>query len=309
MSEDFMLSCSFNQTKTLFTIGTMKSFRIYRINPEFPKIKNRLTLYERVLDGAISICEVYFESNLIVLVGGCKIPKFQKNKVIFWDEEKCKITNEMVFNTFIKNVKLKADYIFVSTESALHVINLLSLQEIDSIDLTGIPKNCSLKGLFSINTSSTSTILCCPDQNEGFIKIKNYDDNTTLLLNAHKSSIDLIQLSDDGNIVATASQKGNIVRIFRTMDGLNIGKLRVAKNGRKICNIAFDSHCDTLAVNCSCGEIFIYDISEIKKKAYSNRKESSNAPMKFNSFKIKEIKRDDYRREKTILEKIGFQDY
>lgn len=328
--DDVMLSCSFNQTKTMFAIGTDKGFRIYKINNE-PNysLENRIVLYDKHLDGGLSIVELYYESNIIALVGGGKFPKYPKNKVVIFDEEKNHISNEIsitteieinynnkesyklslndnnVSNSKINNVKIKNNLIVVACEESIHVLNLFSLQEIDVIDISNSPYKCIIKGLFTINLSNNCNIIVYPDPNKGSVMIKNYSKNTNLLLNAHDSDIEYIQLSDDGSLLATISEKALCIRVFRTHDGIMLGKYSLNNTNNAINKentnkkleiycVVFDSDNNYLAANCNNGEIIIFSLNSIKDKiiAISNVKENNH--IKYTSYVTKEIIRSDY---------------
>lgn len=322
-----MLSCEFNQTKSMISIGTSKGFRIYKINQEEKENNNKLTLYQKDFEGGLSIVEMYYDSNLLILVGGGKIPAFPKNKVILWDEEKSKITNELVFNNFIKSVKVNKTNLFISTDVSLHILNLLSLQEIDIIDLPN--SNCQ----FTISKSESNSVLCYPHENPGSVVIKNYNEGNTILIQAHKCHIGNIILSDDGFLLATASITGKIIKLFQSSDGRLLGKLRVTKEklfineneanealaSRKtikslsdirLCSLGFKEDNSLLSVSIqsnTCTEVLIFDISSLVKQAYLLRKESVGL-MKFNSFKIKEVKFQSSHKEKGFFERIGVTD-
>ena len=102
--DDQMLYVSFNQDSSCFALGTERGFKIYN---SFPFKDN----FERVLEGGIGIVEMYYRSNIIALVGGGKNPKYNKNKVIIWDDYQAKVISELKFTSSIKNVKMKKDKI------------------------------------------------------------------------------------------------------------------------------------------------------------------------------------------------------
>ena len=96
-----ILYISFNQDNTCFAVGTEIGYKIYDLlNPN-------LDYYERVLDGGIGIIEMLYKSNILVLVGGGKYPKYPQNKVILFDDNSGKIITELSFNGNVNNIKLK----------------------------------------------------------------------------------------------------------------------------------------------------------------------------------------------------------
>lgn len=82
------------------------------------------------------------------------------------------------------------------------------------------------KGVIAINASDQTSILCCPaelkDKKElGIVQVWNLDDikDQCLIVHAHESSLSILELNYDGTLLATASQKGTLIRIFDTNTG------------------------------------------------------------------------------------------
>lgn len=313
-----ILFFSFNQSRTILSFGTEKGYRLYRMNlEEFENndrkdsdsiYSNRVLLYDKVMDAGISTVELYFESNIIALCGGGKYPKYPKNKVILYDEEKSIVTNELVFNSFVKCVKMKKDLMFVLCETKIHVINLLSLQEVDLLDMSGVNQYCISKGIFSVNLSNDSNIICFPHQTKGYIKVKNYDNSNTILLNCHRSDIACLELSYDGKILATASTKGNVIRVFRTSDGMMLNKFRRGTDNTTVYYMSFDPNLNFLSVNCDMGMIYIFSLQSIKDKLAILTVDLNMTPLKYGSFVTKEVMRSDLNIEKSVFEKFGLSD-
>lgn len=65
-----------------------------------------------------------------------------------------------------------------------------------------------------MNINSEDTIIACPGKQEGQILIKYNKEQT--IINAHKSSTNAIQLNREGTILATASEKGTLIRIYKS---------------------------------------------------------------------------------------------
>ena len=140
--EDQMLYVSFNQDSSCFAIGTHRGFKIYSSYP----LKNA---YERILDGGIGIVEMLYKSNIIALVGGGHSPKYNKNKVIIWDDYQNKIISELKFTTSVLNVKLKRDKIFIVTENKIYIFTFNTLELLIDFETSNNPK-----GLIAVSSSN-----------------------------------------------------------------------------------------------------------------------------------------------------------
>jgi len=66
---------------------------------------------------------------------------------------------------------------------------------------------------------SNSVVLVCPGLQKGQIRVEHYASKRTKFIVAHDSRIACIALTQDGSLVATASSKGTLIRVFNTLDG------------------------------------------------------------------------------------------
>lgn len=140
--------------------------------------------------------------NILALVGGGKNPKYAPNKVILWDDHQAKVISELRFTSYVKNVKLKKDKIFVICEQKIYVFNFISFENIDTIDTFENPK-----GIVAVSPDAKITVLAYPDKTKGYVRVKSYDKSITALINAHESAISHLALNSDGTLLATASDK------------------------------------------------------------------------------------------------------
>ena len=62
-------------------------------------------------------------------------------------------------------------------------------------------------------------VLVCPGLQKGQVRIEHYASKRTKFVLAHDSRIACFALTQDGSLLATASSKGTLVRIFNTVDG------------------------------------------------------------------------------------------
>jgi WD40 repeat protein len=67
-----------------------------------------------------------------------------------------------------------------------------------------------------------------------------YEKNHSHVIEAHTSSLSKIALNFSGSILATASDKGTLIRLFSTEDGSPIQEVRRGADKAEIFSISFD---------------------------------------------------------------------
>lgn len=243
-----ILYTSFNQDQGCFAIGTQTGFKIFSTSP-FKET------FSRELGGGIGIVEMLYRCNILALVGGGNSPKYPLNKVMLWDDHQAKCIAELSFRTDVKGVRLKADKIIVVLENKIYVYNFSDIKLLDHIETVKNPK-----GLFSLSNDPQSTVLACPAKDVGHVAIHCYDTKKTISFKAHQSQIGCMELDFQGKKLATASEKGTLIRIFNTEDGTLIHELRRGSEYAQIFSIAFDKHSKWLATASDTCTIHIFSL-------------------------------------------------
>lgn len=255
-----LLYMSLNQDQTLLIVGTERGFKLYDTIPF--KLK-----YERILDGGIGLIEMMYKTNIFGLVGGGKNPKYTPNKVILWDDYQTKILNEFKLTSSVKNLKLKKDKIIIVCEQRIYVYSTDKYKLIENIETF---KN--ELGAIGINTDQEFTVMGFPHTTEGFIKVKYYEKSQEVEINAHDTLITCISINSDGSLVATASMKGTIIRVFSVNDGQFLEEFRRGKDKADISCICFDEYSSWMGVCSQKGHVHIFSMWNVWSKAGNRNK-------------------------------------
>lgn len=204
-----LLHVSFNQDYGCFATGTDRGFRIYNCDP-FREI------FRRDFDnaGGIGTVEMLFRCNILALVGGKDNPQYPLNKVMIWDDHQSRCIGELSFRSEVRGVRLRKDRIVVVLEQKIFVYNFADLKLMNQIETIANPK-----GLCAVSQAAGSFVLVCPGLQKGQVRVEHYASKRTNFILAHDSRIACFTLSQDGQLLATASTKGTLVRIFNTHDG------------------------------------------------------------------------------------------
>ena len=89
--------------------------------------------------------------------------------------------------------------------------------------------------MFGICYDPNVTIIAFPDKaKKGKVRIKNMDKNSTNTVDAHENIISFISFNNNGSIMATASDRGTLIRVFNVFDGKLLVELRRGSKGSEI---------------------------------------------------------------------------
>lgn len=98
----------------------------------------------------------------------------------------------------------------------------------------------------------------------GDIIIFNLDKlQPVLVIEAHKNNIAALTLSPDGTLLATASEKGTIIRVFSVGSGIKLYQFRRGTYQTKIFSMSFSSDNKFLVVSCSSKTVHIFMLGEL----------------------------------------------
>jgi WD40 repeat protein len=182
----------------------------------------------------LAIAEMLFTSNLMALVGGGPMPKFPANKVMIWDDHQKRPIAELPFSSPVRSVKLKNDRIAVALEQKVFLYDFVELRCLYSVETTPNPE-----GLLALSPSDESTVVAFPGLHAGEVRVERVDTKAVKIIKAHDSPLAALALSHNGKFIATASEKGTLIRVFSTLDGSKVKEVRRGTDPAKIYSLAF----------------------------------------------------------------------
>lgn len=206
-----LLSVSWNQDYGCFAAGTSRGFRIYNCDPF------KETFRRDLKSGGFGIVEMLFRCNILALVGAKSNTQYPPNKLIIWDDHQSRCIGEFSFRSEVRAVKLRRDRVVVVLEHKIYVYNFTDLKLLYQIETLANPK-----GLCCLSHHLNTSVLACPGLRRGQVRVEHFGLNVTKLIKAHDSQIACLNLTVDGLLLATASTRGTLIRIFNTMDGTQL---------------------------------------------------------------------------------------
>lgn len=244
-----LLSLSWNQDYGCFAAGTSHGFRIYNSQPFKDTFRRDLNA------GGFKIVEMLFRSNILALVGAVANSQYPPNKLIIWDDHQSRCIGEFTFRSEVRAVKLRRDQIVVVLEHKIYVYGFIDLKLLHQIETLANPG-----GLCCLSHHSNTSVLACPGLYRGQVRVEHFGLNMIKLINAHDSHIACITITSDGLLLATASTRGTLIRIFNTMDGTRLQEVRRGVDRADIYSIAFSPAVQWLAVSSDKGTVHIFSL-------------------------------------------------
>ena len=269
-----LLFLNFNQDQGCFACGTDAGFRIYNCDPFKETFRRRFdATQDGGAGGGIGIVEMLFRCNILALVGGGRNPKYSPNKVMLWDDHQSRCIGELSFRVEVRAVKLRRDKIVVVLEHKIYVYNFSDLKIVHQTDTVANPK-----GLCALSPTQGNTVLACPGLNKGQVRVELYDVGATKFISAHDGDLAMLALSLDGHRLATASEKGTLVRVYDTAAATLLHEFRRGADRATIYSIAFSATNEFLACSSDKGTVHVWAVPSASERdeAHANASETND---------------------------------
>jgi hypothetical protein len=187
----FSLSVAFNSDTSCFSVGLDSGFCVFNSDPCELKVS-------RDFNAGIGVAEMLGQSNYLGIVGGGKQPKFPQNKLVIWDDVKQKAVLSLEFRTSVLRVRLSKSRIVVALLNSVHLFAFSNPpQKLSVFETTDNPL-----GLLCLGTK----LLTFPGRSVGHIQLVELETGNVSIIPAHTSALRAMDLSPDGEILATASE-------------------------------------------------------------------------------------------------------
>lgn len=92
----------------------------------------------------------------------------------------------------------------------------------------------------------------------------------TLKIMAHEGPLACLAMNLQGTRLATASEKGTLIRVFDTLTGAKVSELRRGSNSARIYCIQFNNKSTNLVVSSDHGTIHVFNLEESQRNTESS---------------------------------------
>lgn len=228
----YLESMAFNQDGSCFIAGTSEGFRVYTSTPLTEFVRREGCMWP---DRGIQTAAMLFRTNMFATVS-----KLENRKVKLWDDSRRRFIGELRSRQPVKSVCLTRDVLAMVTDFAVYVYLSDQMRPINIIH-TGSNE----RGLCALAAGGLlgCWLLACPAVAAGAVRVHGgsspgsgapesmvQDTSSNGLTNhvfqAHRTQLAALAFNPQGTLLATASEKGTVVRLFRSTDGQLLQQLR-----------------------------------------------------------------------------------
>ncbi|ARF12432.1 WD repeat protein [Klosneuvirus KNV1] len=240
---------AFNNLMSTLTCSTNQGFIIYSIKGTLEK-----KIYMDQLNGGVGLTKIFNNSNMLILVGGGQTPFKSKDTLVLWDQCKNRSIVEIDLKEPIKNALITNDTIIIVIEDKI------CLFQWDGNYVDSKSTYTNEKGLCVIN--SDKNILVTLGAKKGEIAIWKYKFDSYKTIEAHLTNIETLAISNNGIFVATASERGTLIRVYNIETLTLEYEFRRGSQSASIYDICFNKDGSLLACSSSNGTIHLFDLSK-----------------------------------------------
>ncbi|KAI2922235.1 hypothetical protein CBS147371_2293 [Aspergillus niger] len=262
MSMNFV---TFNQDYSYLAVATSKGFRIFTTDPFAKSYETK--------EGNIAIIEMLFSTSLVALI-------LSPRRLQITNTKRQSTICELTFPTTVLAVKLNRKRLVIVLEDQIYLYDIQTMKLLYTIETSPNPN-----ALCALSPSSDNCYLAYPLPQKAppstFQPPAHAPPGTTHVtptsgevlifdtlkleainvIEAHRSPLACITLNSDGTLIATASDKGTIIRVFSVPDGRKLYQFRRGSIPSRIYSMSFNTTSTLLCVSSSTETIHLFKLS------------------------------------------------
>ncbi|KAF2818381.1 WD40 repeat-like protein [Ophiobolus disseminans] len=260
----FVLSVSLNADCSCFSAALENGYRVFSSKTGDEKVA-------REVGGGIGCAEMLETTSYIALVGGGKQPKFPQNKVCpedsdwqmiektdivyevqIWNDNTKRVTTSLEFRTPVQRVRISKTHLIVVQLNKVGVYKMATPPaRTAEYETANNPY-----GLCELGKD----IVAFPGRTIGQVQLVDLKTVNVSIIPAHETPLRAIAISRKGDMVATASEQGTIIRLWSFPSCTKLAEFRRGLDQAAVFSLAFSPSGTTLAATSDKSTMHIFDL-------------------------------------------------
>ncbi|TFK84038.1 WD40 repeat-like protein [Polyporus arcularius HHB13444] len=267
-----MLFANFNQDFTCISVGTKKGYSITNVEP-FGRVYT-------MNDGARGIVEMLFCTSLLALVGAADHPQSSPRKLQIVNTKRQSMICELLFPSSILAVKLNRKTLVIVLEVEIYIYDISNMKLLHVIETTPNPN-----AIVALSPSADNSYLAYPSPvpspalsqatssqqhtppssapSTGDVLLFSTRSLTVAnVIQAHKSPISFLSINSSGTMLATASEKGTVIRVWSIPGAEKLYQFRRGTREARIYSLNFNIVSTLLVVSSAHDTVHIFKLGQ-----------------------------------------------
>ncbi|KAI1896649.1 hypothetical protein AGOR_G00096940 [Albula goreensis] len=249
---DGLICASFNQDTTSLAVGTKTGYRLFSVT----QVDRLDCIHESAETPDVYIVERLFSSSLVVVVS-LAMPRRMN---VYHFKKGTEICNYSYSNNILA-VRLNRQRLIVCLEESIYIHNIKDMKLLKT--LLNTPSNPT--GLCALSINHSNSYLAYPGS-ATIGEIIIYDANnlsTVTMIPAHDSPLAAITFNASGTKLASASERGTVIRVFTVPEGVRLFEFRRGmKRYVNISSLSFSADTQFLCASSNTETVHIFKLEQ-----------------------------------------------
>ncbi|KAG5635950.1 hypothetical protein H0H81_009575 [Sphagnurus paluster] len=253
-------------------------------------------------DGARGIVEMLFCTSLIALVGAADQPQSSPRKLQIVNTKRQSMICELLFPSSILAVKLNRKTLVIVLETEIYIYDISNMRLQHVIETSANPEAiCALSpsadssylaypspvpshnSQLAGQSTSTGSASATQQQTGDVLLFSTRSLSTLNVIQAHKTPISFLSINSTGTLLATASEKGTVIRVWSVPGVEKLYQFRRGTREARIYSISFNLVSSLLAVSSAHDTVHIFKLGPQKSSSKASSESPSSPPESIDS--------------------------
>jgi autophagy-related protein 18 len=268
----------FNQDHSLLAVATTRGLRIYNTDP--------FELNNSSIEDDIMLVEQLFSTSLVAMILTPRLLRIVNTK-------RHSTICELTFHGMVVAVRMNRKRLVVVLEEIVFIYDISNMKLLQQ---QSTPANSA--GICALSSNSERNYLALPHQQNTATSIQPahapksvakeamsgevllYDlikMEEVTVIQAHQAPLSCIAINNDGTLMATASEKGTVIRIFSIPDGKKLFQFRRGSMPARIYCMTFNATSTLLCVSSATETVHVFKLAPPSSNSSSTENSSARA--------------------------------